>query len=96
MRIMLKIFACIAIVIVAPLYGICKVALMVSGWILGILTFLVAVLAIAIMILVDPLGGAAWLVVAFLISPLGLPLLAAIIVEVLSGCSHALREFITS
>jgi hypothetical protein len=81
-------------VIVTVLHGICKFILLVAGRILGILSVLVAIVGLAILILVDPLGGIIWLVIAFVVSPFGLPLLAAFFVGWLGGVSQNLRDYI--
>ena len=39
-------------------------------------------------------AGLAWLVIAFLISPYGLPMAAAWLVGMIGGANHALRDFV--
>jgi hypothetical protein len=90
MRIALIVLAGIGAVIITVLYGICKFILLVAGRILGVLSVLVAIVGLAILILVDPLGGIIWLVIAFVISPFGLPLLAVFLVGWLGGVSQNL------
>jgi hypothetical protein len=95
MKIILLIFAGIGAVILTVLYGVCKFIVLVTGRILGVLSVAAAIIGLAILILVDPLGGIAWLVVAFAICPFGLPLLAAVLVGWLGGTSRALRDYIS-
>ena len=43
-----------------------------------------------------PVGGVAFLVLAFLLSPYGLPAIAECIISALDGLNYSLRRFITS
>jgi len=63
---------------------------------LGIASGLVFLGAVILFIVGEPLGGAAFMVVAFLISPLGVPALAGKLVGLLDNAGAALRGFIAS
>jgi len=93
-KIVLRLLASIGVVITAMLYGICKFMLLVAGRVLGVLSVIVAVLGIAMLVTGNMPGGIAFLVIAFVICPFGLPLLAAVSVGWLGGTSHALRDYI--
>jgi hypothetical protein len=95
-KLILKILAVIVFVPFHIIYGICKAAFYVSGTVLAILSVLVAILGVAVLIFVSPLGGIAWLFIAFLISPFGLTKLAALVVAVLAVAGMKLRAFIVS
>ena len=59
--------------------------------ILGIASVLVALAGVVILITVDVWGGIAWLVIAFLISPYGLPMLAAWLLGQLQRLRYAVQ-----
>ena len=96
MRIILKILAMPLVAILTIFGGIATFLLFISGWILGLASILVALAGLGILIMVDLWGGIAWLVIAFLISPYGLPKLAAYAIGGMQGVNYMLRDFITS
>ena len=67
-----------------------------SGAVLGILSGIVFLAALGIWISAGLLPGLAWLAMAFLISPYGLPMAAAWLVGKLGGLNDALRDFLFS
>lgn len=80
--------------LLALVAAFCKFILMVTGFIFWLLSVLVFVGAVILFFTQQPAGGIAFLVVAFLISPYGLPALAAWLVGMLEGARYSLREFI--
>lgn len=95
MRLILKIIALPFMLVLGILYAFCKFFVIASGAVLGVLSGLVFLLAVGILFTSGLWGGLAWMLIAFLISPYGLPMLAAWLVGKLGGLSYALRDFIT-
>lgn len=85
MRLILKIIA--LPFMLGVLYAFCKFLVIASGAVLGILSGLVFLLALGILFTSGLWGGLAWMLIAFLISPYGLPMLAAWLVGKLGGIS---------
>lgn len=96
MRIILKILAAPLVALLTIFSALCTFLLFLSGWVLGIASILVALAGVGILITVDLWGGIAWLFIAFLISPYGLPKLAAYAVGGMQGLGYMLRDFIVS
>lgn len=96
MRLLLKILSLPLLLITWILYVFCKFLVLASGAVLGILSGIVFLIAIGIFFAAGLWGGLAWLLIAFLISPYGLPPLAAWVVGVLGGTHDSLREFVIS
>ena len=96
MRLLLKILFLPLLLVTGILYVFCKFLVLASGSVLGILSGSVFLIAIGTFFAAGLWGGLAWLLIAFLISPYGLPLLAAWVVGVLGGTHDSLREFVIS
>ena len=77
MKFLLKILFAPAIAVLAILIWLCGLTLKLSAWVFGILGTIFGILGIAILILESVTNGIIVLVFAFLVSPLGLPMLAA-------------------
>ena len=96
MRLFFKILLLPFILITWILYGVCKLIVLASGMILGIVSGLTLVAAVVLFFQTGVRPGVALLMVAFLISPYGIPKLAAWLTGKLGGLSYALRDFVTS
>lgn len=96
MRLLLKILSLPLLLVTGIFYAFCKFLVLVSGAILGILSGIVFLIAIGIFFAAGLWGGLAWLLMAFLISPYGLPMLAAWVVGLLGGAHDSLRAFVVS
>ncbi len=96
MRLVLKIFVLPFILITGIVYWMCKILLIMSGAVLGILSGIVFFAAIGIMFSSGWLPGLICISIAFLISPYGLPMIAAWMTGKLGGINYALRDFVTS
>ena len=96
MRLLLKILSLPLLVVTGILYIFFKFLVLASGAVLGVLSGIVFLIAIGTFFAVGLWGGLAWLLIAFLISPYGLPLLAAWVVGLLGGAHDSLREFVVS
>ena len=96
MRLLLKLLSLPLLGVTGILYVLCKLLVRASGAVLGILSGIVFLRAIGIFFAAGLWGGLAWLLIAFLISPYGFPLLAAWAVGLLGGAYDSLREFVIS
>ena len=77
MRVLLKIVFAPAISILAILIWLCGLTLKLSAWVFGIIGTVLGILGLAILLLDSVTNGIIVLAIAFLASPLGLPMLAA-------------------
>ena len=82
----MKILKCLLMIVTAPVVlvltlfvWLCTGLIYISGLVLGLLSMVIALLGVAVLITYSPQNGVILLVMAFLISPMGLPLLQ-------SGC----------
>jgi len=94
MRFILKLFAApfaLALSILASLFSF---VLSMSGVVFGIASGLVFIGSVLLLVKGETAGGMAWMAVAFLVSPLGLPALAGWLVKKLAGAGHTLKGFI--
>lgn len=74
--------------------GLCVVLLHISALILGLAGTVVALLGLAVLITYSVKNGIILLVIAFLLSPFGLPMLAVRVLGVVQDVNYALRDFI--
>lgn len=96
MHLILKLFALPLMLAVSVSYAVCKFLVIVSGALVGVLSGIVFLIALGIMFTAGLWAGTAWMAVASIISPYGLPMLAAWLTGKLGGVSYALRDFIIS
>lgn len=94
MKVVLKILALPFMLALGILYAFLKFFVIAGGAVLGIISGLVFLLALGVLFASGVWGGLAWMLVAFLISPYGLPKLAAWFVGKLGGAGCALRDFV--
>ncbi|MBQ8359501.1 MAG: hypothetical protein IJX37_06290 [Oscillospiraceae bacterium] len=94
MRLILKLFAFPFVLLTGILYGFCKFLLLASGAVLGILSGIVFLGALVLFFIAGFWQGLSWLILAFLISPYGLPMAAAWLVGMIGGVNGALKDFI--
>ena len=76
------------------LYLVCKFLVVISGAVLGILSGIVFLAALVLFFAAGFWPGLSWLVIAFLISPYGLPMAAAWLVGIIGGANSALKDFV--
>ena len=91
MRLLLKILAAPLIVALALLVWICSGLLYCTAFIFGLAGTLVAVLGVAVLVTYSVQNGIILLVIAFLVSPMGLPM-AAPTLKKRRGCSYMCQE----
>jgi len=86
MRLIGKLLALPFMLVTGILYLVCKFLVVLSG--------IIFLAALVLFFVAGFLPGLAWLMIAFLISPYGLPLAAAWLVGIIGGANSALRDFI--
>lgn len=93
MRIILKILLFTVTLVLSIIVAICRLLCIISGTVLGIAAFAILLVAIGTVVLLgEPLmtglgiAGLAWL-----ISPIGLPLIATFLVELVGGLNDTLK-----
>lgn len=93
MRIILKILLFTVTLVLSIIVAICRLLCIISGTVLGIVAFAILLVAIGTVVLLgEPLmtglgiAGLAWL-----ISPIGLPLIASFLVELVGGLNDTLK-----
>ena len=94
MRLIGKLLALPFVIVTGILYLFCKFFVVISGAVLGILPGIVFLAALALFFAAGFWPGMSWLVIAFLISPYGLPMAAAWLVGMIGGVNGALKDFI--
>jgi hypothetical protein len=92
-RIILKILLFPVTLVLSIIVAICRLLCIISGTVLGIVSFAILLVAIGTVVLLgEPLmtglgiAGLAWL-----ISPIGLPLIATFLVELVGGLNDTLK-----
>lgn len=94
MKLLLKILAAPVIVVLTVFVWVCVLILHISALILGLAGTVVALLGLAVLITYSVKNGIVLLVIAFLLSPFGLPMLAVRVLGLLQDVNYALRDFI--
>lgn len=94
MRLIFKLLAFPFVLVTGLLYLVCKFLVIASGAVLGILSGIVFLASLVLFFTAEVWAGLAWLVIAFLISPYGLPMAAAWLVGMIGGANHALKDFV--
>ena len=77
MKFILKILAAPIIAILVIFIWLCALVLRLSAWVFGIVSTILGVLGLAVLILDNVTNGIIILAFAFLVSPVGLPMVAA-------------------
>ena len=97
MRLIFKIFALPFLLVLSLLGAVLMFLFDVAGWFLSLSSGILAVIAVGLFVLQhQPVGGVAFLVLAFLLSPYGLPAIAEFLTGLLDELNYSLRRFITS
>ena len=94
MKLLLKILAAPVIVVLTVFVWVCVLILHISALILGLAGTVVVLLGLAVLITYSVKNGIILLVIAFLLSPFGLPMLAVRVLGLLQDVNYALRDFI--
>lgn len=93
MRTVLKILAAPAVCLLALLVAICSFVLMAAGFVCWFLTVAACIGGVVLLITKHTAGGLAFLAIAFLVSPYGLPALAVWLVGKLNNARYSLQAF---
>jgi hypothetical protein len=94
MRIILKILAAPLALLLTLVVALCTFLLSMTGFLLWLVSGVVFIASVVMLFTGQTAGGIAFLVIAFLLSPYGLPAFAAWLVGKLDGVSCSLKEFI--
>ena len=94
MRLIFKLLAFPFVLVTGLLYLVCKFLVIASGAVLGILSGIVFLASLVLFFTAGLWAGLAWLLIAFLISPYGLPMAAAWLVGIIGGANSALKDFV--
>ena len=94
MRLIFKLLAFPFVLVTGFLYLVCKFLVIASGAVLGILSGIVFLASLVLFFTAGVWAGLAWLVLAFLISPYGLPMAAAWLVGIIGGANSMLKDFV--
>lgn len=96
MRFVLKILALPFVIVLTPLTWICFGVLRCSAWIFGLAAILLTALGVFAALTLSPKDSILLSVTAFLVSPVGLPMLAVHIIGGLHKLNDSLKQFIRS
>ena len=77
MKFVLKILFAPVIAVLVVLVSALALILNMSAWVFGISSTIIGILGLAVLLLDNVVNGVIILVIAFLVSPIGLPMLAA-------------------
>ena len=94
MRLILKILVAPIIVILTVFVWICSGLLYCSAWVFGLAGTVLGIFGVLALITHQVTNGIILLVMAFLVSPFGLPMAAAWLIGKIQGVNYALRELI--
>ena len=92
MRILLKILAAPVVLALTLFVWICAGIVYVSGLVLGLVSGVIGLLGIGVLLTYSPKNGIILLVMAFLISPVGLPMAAFWLLGKVQEVKFALQE----
>ena len=97
----MKILKCLLMIVTAPVIlvltlfvWLCTGLIYISGLVLGLLSTVIALLGVAVLITYSPQNGAILLVMAFLISPMGLPLAAIWLLGKVQSLKFAIQDWV--
>ena len=94
MRLILKILAAPIVVALTLFVWICSGLLYCTAFIFGLAGTLVAVLGVAVLVTYSVQNGIILLVIAFLVSPMGLPMAAAWLLGKLQALRYTIQDWI--
>ena len=96
----MKILKCLLMIVTAPVIlvltlcvWLCTGLIYISSLVLGLLSTVIALLGVAVLITYSPQNGVILLVIAFLISPMGLPLAAIWLLGKVQDFEFAIQDW---
>lgn len=96
MRLILKLFALPVMLVLTVVIGVLLLLLNVGAWILGLASGVMGIVGVALIFKSQFVGAALYLVIAFLISPYGIPMAAAWLISRVQIVNYSLRSFLMS
>ena len=97
----MKILKCLLMIVTAPVIlvltlfvWLCMGMIYISGLVLGLLSTVIALLGVAVLITYSTQNGVILLVMAFLISPMGLPLAAIWLLGKVQNLKFAIHDWV--
>ena len=94
MRVLLKALAAPIVVLLTVFVWLCALLLNLSAFAFGLAGTEVGLLGLAVLVTYSVQNGIILLVIAFLVSPFGLPMLAVRLLGFLQNANYTLRDFI--
>ena len=94
MKVLLKIVVAPLVVLLTLAIWICVGLVYVSGLVLGLVSMVIAFLGVAVLVTYSPQNGFILLLIAFLISPYGLPLAAIWLLGKVQSFQYLLQNII--
>ena len=94
MRLLLKALAAPIVVLLTVFVWLCAPLLNLSAFAFGLAGTVVGLLGLAVLVTYSVQNGIILLVIAFLVSPFGLPMLAVRLLGFLQNANYTLRDFI--
>ena len=91
-KLLLKILVAPVILLLTVAIWICEGIVYISGLVLGLISMVVALLGVAVLITYSPQNGIILLVMAFLISPYGLPMAAIWLLGKVQDLKFAIQD----
>ena len=95
-KLLLKIVVAPVVLLLTLAIWICVGLVYVSGLVLGLLSTVIALLGVAVLMTYSPQNGLILLVIAFLISPFGLPKLAFWLLGKVQDLKFAIQDLVYS
>ena len=92
MRFVLKILTAPIIVLLTLIVWIFSALLLCSTFVFGLASTLVGILGVAVLITTSVQNGIILLVIAFLVSPMGLPMIAAWLIRQMQNLRYAIQD----
>lgn len=96
MRILLKVLVAPIILVLTLFIWICAGLVYISGLLLGFVSMVLGLLGMAVLITYSPQNGIILLVMAFLVSPYGLPLAAIWLLGKVQNLRYAIQDAVYS
>jgi hypothetical protein len=94
MKLILKIVVAPVVLLLTVAIWICVGLVYVSGLVLGLLSMVIALLGVAVLVTYSPQNGLILLLIAFLISPFGLPQLAFWLLGKVQHLKFAIQDLV--
>ena len=95
----MQILKCLLMIVTAPVVlvltlfvWLCTGLIYISSLVIGLLSMVIALLGVAVIITYSPQNGVILLVIAFLISPMGLPLAAIWLLGKVQDLKYAIQD----